>query len=95
MIYETIDLLGKSATDKVSGFTGVVTSVCFDLYGCVQTIVTPKVDDKGVAADGRWFDVNRLTIHDSERAMPVPNFDAKGSAPSTYEQGCDAKPLPR
>lgn len=30
-----IDLLGLKAEDKVTGFKGVITTLSFDLYGCV------------------------------------------------------------
>jgi len=34
-------MLGYNGTDKVTGMEGVVTSVGFDLYGCVQGGVGP------------------------------------------------------
>lgn len=57
-----INLLGLKAKDAVTGFSGVVTSISFDLYGCVQAIVTPPVDKDGNAKDGRWFDIIRLHV---------------------------------
>lgn len=67
-------LLGLKVEDKVTGFKGVVSSISFDLYGCVQTIVTPFVDKDGKAGDGRWFDVTRLTISDHTPVMNLPDF---------------------
>jgi len=43
-IQKHLDLLGHKVTDRVSGFTGVVTSIGFDLYGCIQAVVTPGAD---------------------------------------------------
>lgn len=41
-IQNHLDLLGRPVRDKVSGFTGTVTSICFDLFGCVQAVVAPS-----------------------------------------------------
>lgn len=55
-----IDTLGHLAKDKVTNFEGVITSISFDLYGCIQAIVTSrKIDDKGDSVS-KWFDINRL-----------------------------------
>lgn len=70
---EHLRFLGVKVRDRVTGFTGVATSTCFDLYGCVQTIVQPEVDEKSVVPDSRWFDNNRLEIV-GDRVMDLPNF---------------------
>lgn len=71
-----ISLLGLTAKDKVTGFSGVITTMSFDLYGCVQAVVTPPVDKEGKRHDGHWFDVTRLLISVKDKpAMPVPNYD--------------------
>jgi len=44
MLEKHIEFLGKTVVDKVTNFKGAVTSICFDLYGCVQVILTAKVD---------------------------------------------------
>ena len=41
MIKEAINMLGRKAKDRVTGFEGVISSVSFDLYGCVCGIITP------------------------------------------------------
>lgn len=90
MIKETVDLLGHRATDKVTNATGVITSVCFDLYGCVQAAINPPMKDDGSVPEGRWFDVNRLVVS-YEAVMPVPDFDAI-AAPGDYNKGPAEKP---
>ncbi len=70
------ELLGRHVTDCVTGFEGVVTSVCFDLFGCIQAIVTPEVSTEGKKDEGYWFDVNRLIVATSGVVMSVPDFDA-------------------
>jgi len=81
-VSEAIQLLGKKARDKVTGFVGVVECASFDLYGCIQVVLKPPVNDKGEMADGKWFDVNRIEIAPDERVMPMPQF-AKPFADTT------------
>lgn len=71
---DNLAMLGFKVKDCVTGFTGVVTSISFDLYGCIMAIVTPeaKADFKD---DSRWFDVKRLTTIGAMPIMPVPTFD--------------------
>lgn len=93
MITQTIDLLGYKATDKVTGFQGVISSVCFDLYGCVQAALTPLAKD-GTVPDGRWFDVQRLVVS-TNRVMTPPDFDARAATPAEYDSGPAEKAPPR
>ena len=55
-----LSLLGKRVKDKVTGLEGVVTSVGFDLYGCIQVIIHPGLDSSGKLQDPHWFDIARL-----------------------------------
>lgn len=83
-----IALLGKTAKDKITGFVGVVASVSFDLYGCVQAVLTPPVDKDGKTRDGHWFDVHRLEVTDQARTMPLPKY----APPAAFEYGPAEKP---
>jgi hypothetical protein len=87
-----IGLLGLKAKDVVTGFSGVVSSVSFDLYGCVQAVISPGTDKDGQMQRGEWFDVARIEITDARPVMEVPDFSqgyiAKG------RKGCSDKPLP-
>jgi hypothetical protein len=74
-IQEHMALLGLKVTDKVTGFDGVVTSIAFDLYGCIQAIVTPGEGKDGKQEDSRWFDVQRLTVTGKEPVMQLPNYE--------------------
>ena len=74
-VEEALSLLGKKATDKVTGFEGIVTSVCFDLYGCIQCIVCPSVGKDTKLGDSHWFDSKRLKIS-GKPVMEVPIFDS-------------------
>lgn len=89
-----LDLLGKTVKDKVTGYTGVVVSVCFDLFGCIQAAVKPPVDKDGKIGDGYFIDVNRLVVTSETRVMPVPEWEAPawGDKPETHKHGPADKP---
>ena len=73
---EHLGLLGFKVRDVVTGFTGVVMSISFDLSGCVQAIVTPVVGEKGEKQESQWFDTKRLRkTGDYLPVMDVPTFD--------------------
>jgi len=74
-IKQHMDLLGMKAVDKVTGFKGVVTSVSFDLFGCIQAIVTPEVGEAGKQEDLQWFDVTRLRVTGEKPVMDLPNYE--------------------
>lgn len=88
-----LDLLGKKVVDKVTGFKGVVSSVSFDLYGCVQAIITPPVDKTGLPQEGQWVDITRLEVRSVNPVIPVPNFES--GYVSEGKKGASKKSLPR
>lgn len=76
MIKDHLSLLGLKVKDQISGAEGVVDSICFDLYGCVQASVRPAFDKKKNAhPPGHWYDVKRLKILDKKPVMSPPDFD--------------------
>jgi len=68
------ELLGRIAKDRVTHFEGTVTNLTFDLYGCIQAAIQPKVDKDNKFPDGRWLDVHRLEPCGETRTMSVPVF---------------------
>jgi hypothetical protein len=74
-IKKHMGLLGLKVEDKVTGMRGVVASISFDLYGCVQAIVNPGMGKDGKLADQIWFDVARLTVLDKKPVMQTPDFE--------------------
>lgn len=74
-IQNHIAKLGLRVKDRVTGVEGVVVSVSFDLYGCVQAIVNRGVDKDGKPFEHAWFDIARLAVLDPTPVMDVPNFD--------------------
>jgi hypothetical protein len=66
---EPLNYLGLRVRDKVTDYPGVVTSVSFDLYGCIQGLVNPGMDKEGKLKELTWFDLNRLEIVDTAPVM--------------------------
>jgi hypothetical protein len=95
MIQETIDMLGMTAKDKVTGFEGVVSSISFDLYGCVQASLTPRAKAKAEEIKyGHWFDIARLELKKGKtsRVMHAPDFRAMATRPQNFGHGAAPKP---
>ena len=75
-IKKHLALLGHEVKDKVSDLTGVVISISFDLYGCVQADVREKkLDKEGKLQQGWWMDVSRLIVTSEQPLMDQPNFE--------------------
>lgn len=91
-VQKHLSLLGLKVRDKVTCVEGVVATIGFDLYGCVQAIVNCGVDKEGKLKDQLWFDVARLEVLDSVPVMTPPNFHTGPQAEGL--QGCDRKPFP-
>lgn len=81
-----IDLLGYRMKDKITGQVGVATSVCFDLYGCIQVTIHPGLGADGKALEQFWFDVARLDKVDDQRVMELPAF-ARQNTPNGIDAG--------
>jgi hypothetical protein len=76
IIKKHLDLLGLKVKDKVSDFEGVVISISFDLYGCIQADVRPMgLGKDGKLVVGHWLDVNRLKVVNKKPLMDTPNFE--------------------
>lgn len=86
---EYMNLLGMKAKDRVTGFSGVVTSISFDLYGCVQGWLNPPVGKDGKTPEGGWYDAKRLETIGSKPVMTRPTFASAGT-----ERGPEAKAAP-
>lgn len=86
------ELLGMKVADRVTGFKGVVTSLSFDLYGCIQAVVVPPVDKEGKTEEGRWFDITRLKVKGRGPVMLQPDFESGYVAEG--RKGAAEKPLP-
>ena len=86
-----IDMLGYRAKDRITGFEGTITSICFDLFGCIQATINPGLDKDGKFRDSAWFDINRLEFISKKRVMEPPNFEDGYQAEA--KQGAADKPI--
>lgn len=82
IVERTFNYLGKTVIDKVTKYSGIVTSVSFDLYGCIQCLVHPGLDSNNKLQDQNWFDINRLEISVSTPVMPLPKFTLFDTGPT-------------
>ena len=86
-------MLGLRKVDRITGFAGIVTSVSFDLYGCVAALLTAPVVDQAKDPEQRWFDIKRVDdpATGEARVMDAPKFALElGSEPG----GISDKPIP-
>lgn len=91
-IHKHLQLLGIPVQDKVTNVKGVVTSICFDLYGCVQALVNPGQKADGTLAEQLWLDVGRLQRLSNRPVMQQPDYIAGRQAEG--KQGAADKPVP-
>ena len=91
-LLQHLQLLGLRVEDRVTGFKGVVASVTFDLYGCIQGIVNPGTGNDGKLMDSQWFDVNRLRVLDPKPVMERPHFEWTPEATSAGRKGPAERP---
>lgn len=73
---------GDKVTEKVTGFTGVITGTCFYLTGCNQYLITAesKENKEPIAI---WYDEGRLEFLDNA----ITEEDVKAE-----ENGCGILP---
>lgn len=75
-IKKHLELLGLRVEDKVTEVSGIVNSISFDLFGCIQAdVISEKLDKDGKMQTGYWLDVNRLKVVSKKPVMNVPAFD--------------------
>lgn len=71
---------GKTATDKLTGFTGTVSGGAQYITGCDQYLVQPKCsEDSSKLPESTWFDENRLEFEDSTEAVVIDTSEKKGA----------------
>lgn len=56
----------------------MISSLCFDVYECIQVILTPdKLDKDGKEVHFGWIDINRLKILSKVPVLTHPEFSIK------------------
>lgn len=87
-----LELLGMRVEDKVTGFKGVVATIGFDLYGCIQAVVNPGQDKDGKLQEQVWFDVSRLRVLSDAPVMDRPEFEWSPEVISAAGKGPAERP---
>lgn len=72
-VMEKLSQLGRRVRDRVTGFEGVISSISFDLYGCICACINPGKDKDGNLQDCVWMDINRMEFLSSP-VMEQPNY---------------------
>ena len=75
--------LGQRLKDKVTGLTGIATSRCEYLNGCVQFAIQPPVNEKGENVTDIWIDEGQLEFVDhgvlpESKPKPKPQASSGG-----------------
>jgi hypothetical protein len=88
----SFNLLGKKVRDRISGMTGVLSSIGFELCDNVtRGAISPPVDKDGRTVDGRWMAMSRIEVVSDERVMPAPSFSTAqptyGATPQQHQHG--------
>jgi len=73
-IQKHFELLGLTVRDRVTGTKGVVTSLSFDLFGCIQATIDTGVDKDMKKRDTFWWDISRLEVIDQKPVMNRPEY---------------------
>lgn len=98
-ILKHFEFLGLKAKDKISGYEGVISSINFDLYGCIQVVISPSKKDDGTLPNGHYFDISRVEILDETPVMVAPFLVEAAEAPEVEvakgKKGSAEKPPPR
>lgn len=70
--------LGWTATDRITGFTGVIVGIVRYISGCNQALLAPRVDEKGQHRDPLWFDQQRLELDEITPRITLDNGETPG-----------------
>ena len=71
--------LGSKATDKITGFSGILTGYAKYLTGCDQYLVMPSTDDPTKYPEGTWLDENRLIVERNNKKPKIDTDEIKGA----------------
>jgi hypothetical protein len=74
MMQKYFKMLGYECQDVVTDAKGIADSISFDVYGCVQISLRPKVDKDGKHKEGHWYDAKRLKIVGKKPVIEQPDF---------------------
>lgn len=68
MLMPTYPHLGKTGTDKITGFSGIITGYVQYVTGCAQLLLQPQELKDGSPVGAIWYDEQRVEI---QTAAPI------------------------
>jgi len=74
--------LGDKVRDDVTSFAGTVTGIADYFTGCSQALIQPPCAAAGTFQEGRWFDVDRLSITEKKAVVHIVKTARGGPAGS-------------
>lgn len=77
-------ILGRTYSDKITGFKGICVGVVHYISGCNQAVLVPKLKADGSPVPGEWFDWQRLEEDTTVAQVILDNTAGPGfdSAPT-------------
>lgn len=78
VIHVSEQLLGRHATDRITGFSGIITGYVRYLSGCNQALLWPKVGKDGAMRSAEWLDEQRLEIDWKKKPIKLDNSNNPG-----------------
>ena len=91
-IQKHLQLLGLKVRDRVTGTKGIVTSLSFDLFGCIQATIDTGVDKDMKKRDTFWWDISRLEVLNETPVMNRPDYTFTPQAIAVGQKGPADKP---
>jgi hypothetical protein len=70
-----IGLLGHKVSDPVTGITGIVSSISFDVSGCIQAAVRISPKKEGGIGESFWIDTKQLKRLTKTPVVKAATFD--------------------
>ena len=74
------DDMGKTGSDVVTGFQGVITGYCIYLTGCRQVCLSGPAKDDGGGGTSGWYDVDRIELRPDPRVELFKDEDTQEDA---------------
>lgn len=69
--------MGKTGTDTITGFKGVITAYAEYITGCNQVLLTPKAKKGGETNRSSWVDEQRVKFT-NKKAVVLDNSKSPG-----------------
>ena len=65
--------LGKTGTDVITGFSGIITGYVEYLTGCNQYLLVPKCKkgEESIKPVGQWIDDSRIKIKEGRKIVLI------------------------